>query len=138
MKLTDTIDFELAKVLDNKIASTLTGKRYAVTECTVTCGDGTEIFKPQEIIPEYAEYIYGDTLFAPTYAEVIDWLFDKGIVIEFQPFFTFALAEHVAYCYKVYDFNVENSLMFQSVDEMSSFRLAMRDIIKKLIELGKI
>ena len=36
-----------------------------------------------------------------TYAEVFDWLLEKGIYITFDAFFTFALADNVGYLWKV-------------------------------------
>ena len=35
------------------------------------------------------------------YAEVFDWLLEKGIYITFDAFFTFALADNVGYLWKV-------------------------------------
>lgn len=37
----------------------------------------------------------------PTYGEVIDWFSSKGIHITFDAFFTFALADNVAYYWKI-------------------------------------
>ena len=37
----------------------------------------------------------------PTYGDVIDWFSSKGIHITFDVFFTFALADNVAYLWKV-------------------------------------
>ena len=36
-----------------------------------------------------------------TYAEVFDWLLEKGIHITFDAFFTFALADNVGYLWKI-------------------------------------
>ena len=37
----------------------------------------------------------------PTYGEVIDWFSSRGIHITFDVFFTFALADNVAYLWKI-------------------------------------
>ena len=37
----------------------------------------------------------------PTYGEVIDWFSSEGIYITFDVFFTFALADNVAYIWKI-------------------------------------
>lgn len=37
----------------------------------------------------------------PTYGEVIDWFSSKGIQITFDAYFTFALLDNVAYCWKI-------------------------------------
>lgn len=37
----------------------------------------------------------------PTYGEVIDWFSSKGIYISFDAYFTFALLDNVAYCWKI-------------------------------------
>lgn len=37
----------------------------------------------------------------PTYGEVIDWFSSRGIYITFDVFFTFALADNVAYLWKI-------------------------------------
>ena len=37
----------------------------------------------------------------PTYGEVMDWFSSKGIYITFEAFFTFALLDNVAYCWKI-------------------------------------
>ena len=45
----------------------------------------------------------------PTYGEVIDWFSSKGIYITFDVFFTFALADNVAYLWKVSYIDKSNS-----------------------------
>lgn len=136
MNLCERIDFNLAKLLNNRIYADIYDDKYAAEDVTVTFDNylGTEHYKEGEFI-EDGEYVHGRYYYAPTYAEVIDWLFDKGIVIEFNPAFTFALNEHIAYYYSVY-LKKEDGLfiLFTTKLEMSSFKLAMKDIIEKLEE----
>lgn len=137
MKLSDKVEFELAKILDDRVEPKLTGTRYAVTECAATCGDGTELYRPKDIIPEYIECIYGDSILCPTYAEVIDWLLENGFVIEFIPSHTFALKEHVAYYFKVWEIDDEtakSNLIYSDEKEMGSLQSNVKDIVKFLIE----
>ncbi len=47
----------------------------------------------------------------PTYGEVIDWFSSKGIYITFDVFFTFSLADNVAYIWKVSYIDKSNSDM---------------------------
>lgn len=135
MNLCERIDFNLAKLLNNRIYADIYDDKYAAEEVTVTWDNylGTKNYKEGEYIGD-GEYVHGRYYYAPTYAEVIDWLFDKGIVIEFNPAFTFALNEHIAYYYSVY-LKKEDGLfiLFTTKLEMSSFKLAMKDIIEKLI-----
>ena len=136
MNLCEKIDFNLAKLLNNRIYADIYDDKYAAEEVTVTWDNylGTKKYKEGEYI-EDGEYVHGKYYYAPTYAEVIDWLFNKGIVIEFNPAFTFALNEHIAYYYSVY-LKKEDGLfmLFTTKLEMSSFKLAMKDIIEKLEE----
>lgn len=138
MHLTDRIDFELAKILKNRIYAGLHEDRYAAEEVEATWDNylGVEKFAEGEYIEGGPDNIHGRTYFAPTYAEVLDWLFDKGIVIHFYPGYTFALNERIAYYYKVFDIQKGYMvLLFEELFEMSSFRLAMKEIITKLIEM---
>ena len=136
MNLCERIDFNLAKLLNNRIYADIYDDKYAAEDVTVTFDNylGTEHYKEGEYI-EDGDCVHGKYYYAPTYAEVIDWLFDKGIVIEFNPAFTFALNEHIAYYYSVY-LKKEDGLfiLFTTKLEMSSFKLAMKDIIEKLEE----
>ena len=72
----------------------------------------------------------------PTYGEVLDWLFAKhNIVVEFNPVFTFALKDHVAYYVTAYKVDNDNAMfipVFENEMEMYSFGLAMKEIIEKL------
>lgn len=72
-----------------------------------------------------------------TYGELIDSLFVRyNIVIMFDPAFTYALQEHVAYYYTVYQKTDEGKLkiLIESRNELSSFNLAIKDIVTELKE----
>lgn len=72
----------------------------------------------------------------PSHGDVIDWLFTKhNIVINFEPVFTFALKDHVAYYVTAYKVDNDNAIfipVFENEMEMYSFGLAMKEIIEKL------
>lgn len=138
MNLCKTIDFKLAKLLNNRVYADFTDYKYAAGDVEVTFDGylGVTKYNEGELI-EYDDNIHGRYYFAPSYAEVIDWLFEKGIVIELNPCFTFALNSNVAYFYKVYKINVDNAsldLLFDDQEWFSSFELAMYNIVKKIME----
>jgi len=138
MYLNQKIDFELAEILNNRIYSDIYDDKYAAGDVTCTYDNylGSEQYKYGEYI-ETGDYVHGNYYYAPTYSEVIDWLFDKGIIIEFIPAFTFALKDNVAYYYSVYQINKDegklHKLLYENM-EMSSFKLAMKTIIEFLIK----
>ena len=129
------VEYELAKLLNN----TLYGDdKYAAENVEVTWDNylGTQVYEEGELI-EKGDNIHGKYYMAPLYADVIDWLFNQHIVVEFIPAFTYALASRVAYYYKVYRINDETAkldLLFEEDMEMSSLKLAVKDIVKKLLE----
>lgn len=136
MNLCSKIDFNTAKLLNNRVYADFYDDKYAAgdVECTFNDYLGTRNYKEGEYIEE-GEYIHGEFYYAPTYAEVIDWLYNKGIIIEFEPCFVFALREHIAYYFHVYIKDDNGlTLIFSQKNEMSSFELAMKDIVKKLID----
>ena len=138
MKLFEKIDFELAEFLNNRLPSDIYEDKYANGQVLVTWENylGTKEYQDKEYIVD-GEYVHGNFYWAPTYAEVLDWLYDKGIIVEFIPGYTFALTDRIAYCYKVYRKLPEEGgrlpIIFEQLGEMSSFELAMKDIVKKLI-----
>lgn len=132
---TEIVSYRTAKLLKSKCYSE---SYYAGGDVTVTWDNylGTEQYKEGELITDgdnWQGLVYG----APYYCDVIDWLRDNfKIVIELIPAFTFALNSNVAYYYKVYRIDKDNaklSLLFEENMEMSSFKLAIDDIIEKLI-----
>ena len=138
MYLNQKIDFELAKILNNRIFADIYNDKYAAEDIKVTYDNYLCIrnYKEGEFIEDGDYDIYGKYYYAPTYAEIIDWLFNKGIVIEFIPCYTFALSDRIGYCFKVYKIGVDDKLLgviFEQLNEFSSFQLAMKDIVTKLI-----
>lgn len=136
MNLCDIVDFYLAEILNNRVHSDIYDGKYAAEDVEVTWDNylGVRKYKSGEFIDD-GDDVHGKFYQAPTYAEVLDWLYDKGIIIEFEPCFVFALREHIAYYFNVY-MKDENglTLLFSQKNEMSSFELSIKDIIKKLIE----
>ena len=81
-----------------------------------------------------------------TYAEVFDWLLEKGIHITFDAFFTFALSDNVGYLWKVSYIDMSNGNMrLVTISEEDawdgkegyggSFELDANDAIRHAIEL---
>ncbi len=135
---TDYINFNIAELLNNRLYGDYC---YAAEDCEVTWDNslGLKKYSKGEFIDD-GDFIHGKTYFAPTYAEVIDWLFENGFVIELMPAYTFALNDRVAYYWVLYKKNDEQGklkLIFSKLDEMSSFGLAMEDIVKKVLEIYK-
>lgn len=137
MKLSERINFDLAKLLNNRLYTDLTDDKYADGKVVVTWDNylGSKEYQDGEYIDD-GEYFHGNYFYAPTYGEVIDWLYSKGIIIEFIPAYTFSLLDRIAYFYIVYkkdDENSKMSIIFQDLEWMSSFELAMKNIVEKLI-----
>ena len=137
MNLCSRIDFDLAEILNNRVYPDCHNDKYAAEDVEVTWDNylGVKKYKRGEYIDD-RDYMHGKYYYAPTYAEVIDWLFNRKIVIEFNPCFTFALKDNIAYYYSVFRVSKENGgmeLLFKSDYDMSSFELAMHDIVEKLI-----
>ena len=84
----------------------------------------------------------------PTYGEVIDWFSSKGIYITFDVFFTFSLADNVAYIWKVSFIDRSNDdMMLKTISEEDaldgkegyggSFELVANAAIRYAINLKK-
>lgn len=139
INLTKLVDYDLAKIIDNIIWS---NEKYAAEELEVTWGGDyltVRKYKEGELITAgYGDDIHGKVYFAPTYAELIRFLDEYyGIVIDFQPVFTFSTNDHIAYFYKVYRKNDKEGrldLLLEEKEWMSSFKLAMKTIISELLE----
>ena len=74
---------------------------------------------------------------APTYGEVLDWLMQKGIFIQLEPWFTFALYQNYSFCYTVHMRDAENhrfNVIAQEKNECASFGLALEEAIYKSLE----
>lgn len=141
--LNDTITFELAKLLDNRVfPDAYENSKYAAEDLEVTFDEslGTHKYKKGEFITE-GDNVHGKFYYAPTYAEVLDWIrYKKGYVIEWSPAFTYALRNHIAYHYRLWKVNdVEGRLILvtESKFELSSFELAVRDIVTKIYEYDR-
>ena len=140
INLTELIEYDLAKLLNNKIWS---DKKYAYAaeDVEVSWGDflTTKKYKEGELIAvEYGDDVHGKVYYALTYAELIK-LLDKcyGIVIDFQPAFTFSTKDHIAYFYKVYRKNDKErrlDLLFEEKEWLSSFEFAMEAIVSELLK----
>ena len=140
INLTELVDYDLAKLLNNKIWN---DKKYAYAaeDLEVTWGDflTTKKYKEGELITvEHGDDVRGKVYYALTYAELIK-LLDKcyGIVIDFQPAFTFSTKDHIAYFYKVYRKNDKErrlDLLFEEKEWMSSFEFAMEAIVSELLK----
>lgn len=132
---TDCVNFNVAELLNNKLFGEYS---YAAEDCEVTWDNylGVKNYHKGEFI-EDGDYIHGKSYSAPTYAEVFDWLFEHGFVVELMPAYTFALNDRVAYYWVIYRKNDEQGkleLLLSQLNEMSSFELAIEDIIKKVLE----
>ncbi len=134
----DHVTYKLAKLLNNTIFSDLNSDYYAAEDVDVTYDNylGVTHYKEGDLITE-GDNIHGKYYYAPYLSEVLDKLLEIGIVIEFEPCFTFALTTHVGYYYKVYKINEEETkldLLFEDQEWFSSRYQALYDIITRLIE----
>ena len=136
INLIEFADYDLAKLIDNKIWS---NEKYAAEDLEVTWNDYLTVwkYKEGEIITD-GDNVHGKVYFAPTYTEIISYLDEYyGIVIDFQPAFTFSTKGHIAYFYKVYRKNDNEGrldLLLEEKEWMSSFKLAMKTIISELLK----
>ena len=79
-----------------------------------------------------------DIVPAPTYAEVIDWFFEKGIFIQMEPWHTFALQERMGFVYEINMVNEEKAQIDSEVwNEFASFGLCLNSAIERAIEILK-
>ena len=140
MELNSNVNLNIAKILNNTVYGDIFSDKYAAEDVEVTWDNylGTKKYKEGELIVD-GDYIHGKYYYAPTYAEVIDWLFyNKNVVIKFEPVFTCALKDNVAYYITVYKVNKENhslDIIFGDKEFMYSLELAVETILKKVIEL---
>lgn len=145
LHLSKTINFELAKLLDNRIYADMCDDRYAAEDVIVTWDNylGSKKYKEGEYIADGDYTIHGKNYFAPTYAEVIDWLFDKGFIIEFTPCVSHTLEGNIAYYYQVWKITddkgaVKVILRTEDITLIKSFQLTMKEIVTKLIDMKMI
>lgn len=134
---TNIVPYEVARALNNCFYA---DDKYAGEgNVTVTWDNylGTKEFKEGKLIDD-GDNFHGKYYYAPHYSELIDYLRDKcDIVIELIPVFTYALITNVGYYYKVFKIDKDEgklTLLFEDNEWFSSFGLAMKTIIKDLIE----
>lgn len=137
------VSYSIAKMLNNNVINGISFDDYKYAgegNVTVIWDNylGTKEIEEGKLIDDCDCIIHGKYYYAPTYAEVIDWLSSsKHIIIELNPVFTYSTQNHVAYFYKVYEINDEDSkltLLFEENTWFSTFEFAMNEILKKLIE----
>lgn len=133
------ITYKLSKLLDNHLFSELSDYKYAAEDDVIVTWDnylGTKTYNEGELI-EDGDNIHGKYYYAPLYCEVLDWLEDKyNIIIELSPVYTFSTINQLAYFYKVYLKDDENStltLLFEDKEWFSSFTFLFETIIEELI-----
>lgn len=98
--------------------------------CYIESGDrfyGDGVIAPSEyIVP------------APTYAEVFDWLMEKGIFIQMEPWHTFALQERMGFVYEINTINEEEAKINCEVwNDFASFGLCADAAIARAVEVLK-
>lgn len=137
------VNFKTAEILNNDIYGE--GNYVYAAEDLKTTNDqsiGSEVHKAGDLFCQDCLYVHGSTYYAPTIAEVLDRLILMyGLYVEFTPWHTFALRNHVAYTYKVFVCNDETAkidLIFESDDWLASLGLCIQEIVTKLYngELG--
>ena len=76
---------------------------------------------------------------APMYAEVLEWLMEKKIAIEFHPWFTMALDNNIGYVYSIYTVDEENASLhiISNESEFASLPLCLEDAVTKALDLLK-
>lgn len=134
---TDCVNFKTAEILQNTIQGE--GNYVYAAEDLETTNDqsiGSEAHKAGDLFCQDCLYVHGPTYDAPTIAEVLDKIASRfGIYVEFTPWHTFALRNHVAYTYKVFVRNDEAAkidLVFESDDWLASLGLCVQEIVTKL------
>lgn len=133
--LNDLVDFEIAKLLSNRLWAE---DRYAAEDLETTTDYEVNVRKYQarELLSHDWENTKGKTFYAPTYADVLDWFRDAHkLVIEFHPAFTYALKEHVAYYYTVWRISDEHGKLEKIFEEnmgMCSLGLVIKEVLKKM------
>ena len=81
---------------------------------------------------EYHDKIYT----APTYADVVDWLLDRGIFVQMEPWHTFALMNRMGFVYTINTLNEEDAKINREIwNDFASFHLCMDSAIIRALEL---
>ena len=132
------VSFEIAQKLKEIDFRIGTDEFYAIDDITVTydnyLGGGT-IPKGETFWLTSGENYHGKYIEAPTYADVLDWLMDKGIHVSLSPWFTYALRDKVGYTFEISTVNEEEAkLDTEHWGEFASFDLCIECAINKAIE----
>ena len=77
----------------------------------------------------------GKYVVAPKLSEVLDWLMDKGIVIELTPGYTYALKSNLGFEYTVHMVVEGEGLRNYPGKDFASFPLCMHDAIEHAIKI---
>lgn len=140
---TDCVNFKTAEILNNTMPGE--GDYVYAAEDLETTNDqsiGSEVHKAGDLFCQVCLYVHGSTYYAPTIAEVLDHIANWfGVYVEFTPWHTYALKNHVAYTYKVFVRNDETAKMdlaLESDEWLASLGLCIQEIVTKLYngELG--
>ena len=137
--LNDIIGFKTAEILNNRLSGD-DEMVYAAEDVESTNDNllGVEKHKKGELFCTTCENVHGKVYYAPTYAEVLDYLSDAyKVYVEFTPWFTFALKDKIAYTYKVFKIVEDEpklTLIFKSDEWLASMGLCLQEIVEKVIE----
>lgn len=134
MQLTEIVSFKIAELLNNKITPDEPYLKYAAEDnVEVHWSDylGSKKYKKGELIDD-GDYVYGKYFYAPTYAEVLDYLFS-----EYNTFIEFRLMDSDdKYSYTIIEINKEKQQIIYKYTPQNicqSFETVMETIIKKII-----
>lgn len=136
--LSDFINFETAEILNNAVFGD-DEEVYAAEDVETTNDNflGVERHKKGERFSSTCENVHGKVYFAPTFAEVLDYLANMHkVYVEFTPWFTFALKDKIAYTYKVFKINEETAKLekiFESDEWIASMGLCIQEIVKRIV-----
>lgn len=98
-------------------------------------GELFNYFPHSEVLP--GGY-HGDFMVAPTWAQVLDWLMDKGIAIGLSPGFTFALQSRMGFEYAICKINEsEGTIQNYPGKDFASFGLTMHDAVEHALKILK-
>lgn len=94
--------------------------------------------EPPVDIVESMFLIMGCRTWVTSWAQILDWFMNKGIVIRLSPGFTYALQSHIGFTYKIYTVKTEAAtLEVHSGKDFASFGLTIYDAVGHAIKLYK-
>lgn len=138
---TEIVPFEIAVMLyeAGAVKTIEDDYYYALTDLEITYDNflGSEkIAKGDTFYMVSGENYHGKYIPAYTYAEVIDWLMEKGIFIQMEPWYTYALKERMGFVYEINMVNEEKAQIDSEVwNDFASFGLCIEEAVKKAIEM---